>query len=87
MKILSALKLVIRCVLLIGLLSACASSHSNDELPYTSDVKYNRALDVCYAEAVKIIYSAPPRTSAAEGAKIFFAHCMKAKGYEVEEPR
>jgi hypothetical protein len=65
-----------------SVMSACANSGTKDELPYTSDAKYNKALDECYAEAIKIIYSAPPRTSAAHGAKIFFAHCMKAKGYD-----
>ena len=85
MKILSAFKIVTSYLLLTVLLSGCTTSNPSAELPYTSDRNYNRALDACYAEAVKIIYSAPPRTSAAEGAKIFFAHCMKAKGYEFEE--
>jgi hypothetical protein len=86
MKILSTFKIVIIWFFLTGLLSGCANSDTKNKLPYTSDIKYNRALDACYAEAVNIIYSAPPRTSAAYGAKIFFAHCMKSKGYEVEEP-
>jgi len=53
------------------------------ELPRTAGPRVNKAIDECYGDALKIIYTAPPRTASEYGAQQFFKACMKAKGHEL----
>jgi len=41
------------------------------ELPRTSDPQVNKALDECYPEALKILYTAPRHTAGEYGASQF----------------
>jgi hypothetical protein len=64
-------------------LAGCAQPRQDTELPRTGDPRVNKAIDECYADALKIIYTAPPRTASEYGAQQFFRACMKAKGHEL----
>jgi hypothetical protein len=69
--------------LLIMLIAMCGCTRPEElELTPTGDLQFDRARDECFYEASKIIYAAPPNTSAARGAKDIYAQCMKLKGYE-----
>jgi hypothetical protein len=69
--------------LLIVLMAICGCTRPEElELKPIGDLQFDRARDECFYEASKIIYAAPPNTSAARGAKDVYAQCLKLKGYD-----
>jgi hypothetical protein len=66
-------------------LAGCAQSRQDMELPRTSDPQINKALDECYPEALKILYTAPRHTAGEYGASQFMKACMKSKGHDISK--
>jgi hypothetical protein len=83
------MKLIQMCVsalTVIGL-AGCAQSRQDMELPRTSDPQINKALDECYPEALKLLYTAPRNTAGEYRASQFMDACMKAKGHDLSKIR
>jgi hypothetical protein len=78
------IQMCISALTIVGL-AGCAQSRQDMELPRTSDPQINKALDECYPEALKILYTAPRHTAGEYGASQFMKAFMKAKGYDLSK--
>ena len=78
------IQMCVSALTVIGL-AGCAQSRQDTELPRTSDPKINKALDECYPDALKILYTAPRHTAGEYRATQFMDACMKAKGYDLSK--